>query len=78
VFFNRADHPHGRTGRAEGGYNAYLRVTGIDALAEELRKGGAEILGGPEDRIYAQRELVIRDCNGLVFAFGEDTSSRVI
>jgi hypothetical protein len=41
-------------------------VTGIDALAAELRKRGADILGGPEDRIYAQREVVIRDCNGLL------------
>ena len=76
VFFNRADQPDVRTGRAEGAYDAYLRVIGIDALAEELRTRGAEILDGPEDRIYGQRELVVRDCNGLVLAFGEDTNRR--
>jgi hypothetical protein len=37
VFFNRADQPAVRTGRAQGGYDAYLSVVGIDALAEELR-----------------------------------------
>src|SRR5438874_9572341 len=42
VFFNRADQPDVRRDRAEGAYDAYLRVTGIDALAEELRIRGAE------------------------------------
>lgn len=74
VFFNRADRSHVRTGRAEGAYDVYLHVTGVDALAEELRARGADILEGPEDRIYGQRELVVRDCNGLILAFGEDTS----
>jgi hypothetical protein len=76
VFFNRADQSEVRTGRAEGACDAYLRVTGIDALAAELRSRGADILDGPEDRIYGQRELMIRDCNGLVLGFGEDTSGR--
>jgi catechol 2,3-dioxygenase-like lactoylglutathione lyase family enzyme len=76
VFFNRADQPGAGTGRAQGGYDAYLRVIGIDALAEELRTRGADILEGPEDRVYGQRELVVRDCNGLALAFGEDTSQR--
>ena len=31
----------------------------------------AEILDGPEDRVYGQRELVVKDCNGLILAFGE-------
>jgi catechol 2,3-dioxygenase-like lactoylglutathione lyase family enzyme len=72
VFFNRADQSETRTGRAEGAYDAYLRVTGLDALAAELRMRGADILDGPEDRIYGQRELVVRDCNGLILAFGEE------
>lgn len=57
--------------RDEGGYHAYFHVTGVDALAKEWRARGAEILDGPEDMIYGQRELVIRDPNGLVLAFGE-------
>ena len=73
VFFNRADQPDVRTCRAEGACDAYLRVTGIDALAEELRTRGAEILDGPEDRTYGQREFVVRDCNGLILGFGEET-----
>ena len=76
VFFNRADEPVIRTRPAEGAPDAYLRVIGIDALAEELRSRGADILDGPEDRVYRQRELVVTDCNGLILCFGEDTSGR--
>ena len=36
------------------------------------------LVDGPEDRVYGQRELVIRDCNGLILAFGEETSQRPI
>ena len=76
VFFNRADRHDVGTDRAEGAYDAYFRVTGIDALAEELRERGAEVLDGPEDRVYGQREFVVKDCNGLILAFGEDTSEH--
>jgi predicted enzyme related to lactoylglutathione lyase len=60
----------------EGAPDVYLRVIGIDALAEELRTRGAEILDGPEDRIYGQRELVVTDCNGSILCFGEATGER--
>jgi uncharacterized glyoxalase superfamily protein PhnB len=76
VFLSRADQSEARTGRADGAYDAYFRITGVDALAAELRARGADIIDGPEDRIYEQRELVVSDCNGLVLAFGEDTSQR--
>jgi len=73
LFFNRGDGREVRTGRAEGAYDAYFRVGGIEDLAQELRARGGEILSGPENRVYEQRELVIRDCNGLILAFGEET-----
>jgi catechol 2,3-dioxygenase-like lactoylglutathione lyase family enzyme len=75
VFFNRADGDSVRSGRAEGAYDVYLRVGGLDALYAELRARGAEIVDGPEERIYGRRELVVRDCNGLVLAFGESIRS---
>jgi len=76
IFFNCAKQPYVRTGRAEGAYDVYLRVVGIDALAAELSMRGADIIDGPVERIYGQRELVVRDCNGLIVAFGEDTSQH--
>lgn len=76
IHFNRADGTEARTGRAEGAYDVYFHMTGIDDLAEELRRRGATILDGPETRVYGQRELVVRDCNGLILAFGEDARGR--
>ena len=68
VFFNRATSP---VARDSGGYHAYFHVKGIDTLAREWRSRGAQILDGPEDMVYGQREVVIRDPNGLILAFGE-------
>jgi catechol 2,3-dioxygenase-like lactoylglutathione lyase family enzyme len=75
LFFNRANGSKPRSGRARGAYDAYLRVAGVEALAAELRQRGAEIIEGPTRRVYDALELVIRDCNGLVLAFGEDPSA---
>lgn len=76
VFFNRADRSNVRNGRGEDAPDVYLRIKGIDALADELRTRGAEIIDGPEDRTYGQRELAVKDCNGLTLCFAEDTSGR--
>ncbi|HEX9160503.1 MAG TPA: VOC family protein [Thermoanaerobaculia bacterium] len=76
LFFNRANQSDVRTGRARGGYDAYFHVTGIDAFADEVRRRGAEIIDGPDDRVYGQREIVIRDCNGLILAFAQDLSPQ--
>ena len=73
LHFNRAEQADVRAGRAEDAYDVYFHVTGVDALAAELRRRGADILDGPEDRVYEQRELIVRDCNGLILACGEDT-----
>lgn len=74
-FFNRATPgTAARTGRAIGGYDVYVRVEDIDALASELADRGATFLDGPADRDYGMRELVVRDCNDLVIAFGQPTA----
>jgi len=72
IFFSRADDSPVRTGRARFALDAYIRITGVDELATELRERGADIIDGPVDRIYNERELVVRDCNGLVLCFGEE------
>jgi hypothetical protein len=75
VFFNRADGAPPRSGRADGAYDVYVRMTGVDALAAELRRRGADVIDGPVTREYGQRELVVRDVNGLVITFGEATAA---
>jgi predicted enzyme related to lactoylglutathione lyase len=74
VFFGRIDSSDENRNPAGDGYHAYFHVSGVDPLAKEFRDRGADILDEPEDRIYLQRELVVRDCNGLFLAFGEDIS----
>ena len=71
LHFSRSLEPFPRGGGSEDKYDAYFHVSGIDRLADELRALGADILDGPADRAYGQRELVIRDANGLVLAFGQ-------
>ena len=71
VFFSRASDPGPAPAGASGAYDAYFRVRGVDMLAAELRRRGAIILDGPEDRVYGQREIIVQDCDGLILAFAE-------
>jgi hypothetical protein len=54
-----------------GTYDTYIYVSDVDKLATELRAKKVEIVEGPINRTYDMRELVVRDCNGYVLAFGE-------
>jgi catechol 2,3-dioxygenase-like lactoylglutathione lyase family enzyme len=74
LFFNQAENSEVRTGRAPGAYDAGFQIFGVDALAAELRKRGADIIDGPETQVYGQRELVVADCNGLILCFAESVS----
>jgi catechol 2,3-dioxygenase-like lactoylglutathione lyase family enzyme len=56
----------------EGTFDAYIYVSDVDRLAAELRAKGADIVEGPVDRIYEMREMLVRDCNGYVIAFGQE------
>ena len=59
--------------RAPGGigHNAYIWTDDVEALAVELRQRGAEIVEGPVDRQYACREILVKDCNGLILCFAQ-------
>jgi catechol 2,3-dioxygenase-like lactoylglutathione lyase family enzyme len=52
-------------------FDAYIYVSDVDKLATELRAKKADIVEGPVNRIYRMRELLVRDCNGYVLAFGQ-------
>lgn len=52
-------------------FDVYVYVSNVDQLAAELRAKKADIVEGPVDRIYDMRELLVRDCNGYVIAFGQ-------
>ncbi|HEX6314802.1 MAG TPA: VOC family protein [Gemmatimonadaceae bacterium] len=77
MFFNQAQPgTKPRTGRVDGGYDVYLHVRGLDAWNAQLKQEHADIIEGPELRVYGQRELVVRDLNGLVIALGEPAPFR--
>ena len=72
-FFNQSpEAASAKRVRAPVAYDAYVRVTGLDRLHEEISARGAKIIEGPLTRVYGMRELVIEDCHGLRIAFGED------
>lgn len=52
-------------------YDAYIHLRGVDALAQELVKRGADVVEGVVVRPYGHREVVVRDLNGLHLCFGE-------
>ncbi len=73
-FFNQSPEVAGQVRpRAAVGYDAYVHITGLDTLVDELRSRGATVVDGPVDRVYGRREFVVEDCHGLRLAFGEDT-----
>lgn len=77
IFFNQDANAAGKPRvRAAGAYDAYIHMSGVDALFTELRSRGARIIEGPDDRVYGMREIVIEDRNGLRLAFGEDVARR--
>lgn len=52
-------------------FDAYIYVSNVDELAVELRAKKVDIVEGPINRAYDMRELLVRDCNGYVLAFGQ-------
>jgi catechol 2,3-dioxygenase-like lactoylglutathione lyase family enzyme len=53
------------------GFDAYIWVSDIRGLYDELEAAGAEVIEGPVERIYGSTEVVIRDCNGFTLIFGD-------
>lgn len=53
------------------GNDAYIFVTDVNALYEEFRNKGVEIVEGPVKRIYDCTEITVKDCNGFHLVFGE-------
>lgn len=71
LHFGKAD-PSGvspNVTRRCGAVDAYVWVTDVDALYEELKAMGANIIEGPVDQEYGSREIVVEDCYGYRLAF---------
>jgi catechol 2,3-dioxygenase-like lactoylglutathione lyase family enzyme len=57
-------------------WDAYLWVTGVDALYEEFKAKGVTIKREREIMPYNNKDFDIEDCNGYVLCFGEDWEGR--
>jgi hypothetical protein len=52
--------------------DAYLWVDDADALYNEQQQSAADIIMPPTLRIYAMKEIEVRDFDGYVLRFGQD------
>jgi catechol 2,3-dioxygenase-like lactoylglutathione lyase family enzyme len=59
-------------GDYDGRCDAYFWVRDADALCEEFKAAGAEIVCEPDDQPYGMREIVVRDPDGHLMIFGHD------
>lgn len=51
--------------------DAYIWVSDVYALFDELKAKGADVIEGPVMRIYNCLELEVRDCNGFKLVFSQ-------
>ncbi|HEX2802904.1 MAG TPA: VOC family protein [Sphingomicrobium sp.] len=61
-------------GDYDGRCDVYFWVNDADALCEEYRGTGADIVCEPENQPYGMREFWVRDPDGHILIFGHDTS----
>jgi catechol 2,3-dioxygenase-like lactoylglutathione lyase family enzyme len=63
-----------RSGAKAGKGSCYLRVTGIDAIHDELRASGVAMTHPLKTESYGMREFMITDPDGNTVNFGESVS----
>jgi uncharacterized glyoxalase superfamily protein PhnB len=56
--------------------DAYVSVRDADALHEDYKSKGADIVCPPETQPYMMREFQVRDPDGHVLIFAHDTSNQ--
>ena len=54
-----------------GNPHAIFWVDDVEALFQELKASGADIIEGPTRRIYDCVEMEVRDCNGFKLVFSQ-------
>ena len=68
----RSPHPNGK----EEIWDAYFWCNGVDALFREFTESGANIFHEPIEReLYGMREIAVRDLDGYMLVFAEDTAN---
>ena len=62
----KADRLHRRTHEH---LDAYIAVSGVDALHEEMKRRGADIFKSLEDRPWGVRDFYVADADGYILCF---------
>lgn len=62
---------------AKGTLPVFLRVDHVDAVFEQLRSAGVEVLQEPIDQPYGVRNCAVRDPNGNHLRLSQPSSSEV-
>ena len=57
-----------------GGLDLYVRISGIEALYDELKNKNVRIINPICAQEYDMLEFIIEDCNGFKIAFGQNNS----
>jgi len=57
-------------------WDAYVRCRDLDALYQEFKSKGAEIIREPEVAFYQMKEFEVKDCNGYTLCFAQDVSAQ--
>ena len=72
IFFNRGERaiPNSEVAPPDL-FDVYLWTDDVEALHEEFRSRGADVLHEPIDRPWQMREIRVRDPNGYVLGFGQ-------
>ena len=74
IHFGKSDGDEVRTNRSSRkgiGSDAYIFVSDVRALFDELSHAGVEIIEGPVEREYDCTEVVVKDCFGFVLVFAD-------
>ena len=51
--------------------DAYILISDVISLHDELKRRGANIIEGPVERIYGRTEITVQDDDGFYLVFGE-------
>ena len=71
IHIAHADHTRPNSDLVSNLFDVYIWVDDVEAVHEELVGRGAQLIHGPTEREYGQREIRVRDLNGYVLGIGQ-------
>jgi predicted enzyme related to lactoylglutathione lyase len=72
MLFSRDEGAPTPNGTRTKDWDAYIWVSDADALCDQFRAAGADIVRTPEDQPYGVREFEVQDLDGYLLCLGHD------